>query len=137
MPLRPCVKIRIIFSTNPPASARLDEARLNPRAVEPLCAVATIALRRGRPVEERAAILRALERQPDSVFAWVKLMTFEYLRGNTRALRRASLRALALDPRNPGLIGLARRAQSALFPPEESATATGSPLPTRVPVTTP
>jgi hypothetical protein len=110
-------------------------ARLNPLAVEPLFAVATIAHRRGRLDQERDADLRALERQPDNEFAWVRLSTFEFLRANPRALRRASQRALELDPRNPALLGLARRAEAALAPSEESATATGSPLPTRVPVT--
>ena len=109
-------------------------ARLNPLAVDPLFAVATIANRRGRPDEERSALLRALERQPENVVAWVRLATFEVLRGDRRAGRRATLRALELDPLNPGLRGLAERTANALTPPQDSATATGAPLPTEVPL---
>ena len=107
-------------------------ARLNPLAVEPLFAVATIARRRGREADEREALLRALERQPDSVAVWVKLAAFSFVRGDARGVRRASRRALKLDPRNPGLFDLARRADAGVAPPNESATATGSPLPTAV-----
>jgi hypothetical protein len=107
-------------------------ARLNPLAIEPLFAVATIADRRERPQDERDALLRAVERQPESVFAWVRLAAFELLRGEPRAGRRATLRALELDPRNPALINLAARTAGALTPPERSATATGAPLPTEV-----
>jgi hypothetical protein len=44
------------------------------------------------------------------------------------------LRALELDPRNTGLISLASRLAGGLVPPEDSATATGAPLPTEVPL---
>jgi O-antigen ligase len=104
-------------------------ARLNPVAVEPLFAASTIAVRRGRRDEARAAIVRALERQPDSLEAWMRLAQFEFERGDRSGLRRAAQRALELDPLNPGTIVLARRAQSGSAPPGESATATGSPLP--------
>ncbi|HVL95198.1 MAG TPA: O-antigen ligase family protein [Solirubrobacteraceae bacterium] len=112
-------------------------ARLNPLSVEPLLAAATIAVRRGRREEARALVLRALRRQPDNLDAWVQLAAFEFERGDRAGLRRASQRALELDPRNPGLIALAQRAQSNSAPPNESATATGSPLPTQVPITEP
>ena len=51
------------------------------------------------------------------------------------ALRRAAERALELDPLNPAAFALARRAQQALIAASESATATGSPIPTQVPIT--
>ncbi len=110
-------------------------ADLNPLAVEPLFAAASIAERRGRVDETRGHLLRALERQPDSVDAWLRLARVEgVLRGDRAGLRRAAQRALELDPLNPETIALARGAEQVLLPPAESATATGSPLPTQVPV---
>lgn len=112
-------------------------ARLNPLAVEPLVAAAAIAQRRDRIPEARRQILRAIERQPESFDAWLQLARIEFVRLDRAGLRRAAGRALALDPLSPQAAALARRAQSSAALPEESATATGSPLPQQVPVTTP
>jgi tetratricopeptide (TPR) repeat protein len=108
-------------------------AKLNPLAVEPLFAAASIAERRGRVDEARRAILRALERQPDNVDAWFRLTRIEFTRLDRAGVRRASQRALELDPLNPVAFALARRAQQAGAPPGESATATGTPLPAAAP----
>jgi hypothetical protein len=120
-----------------PSEARLAGAaadaelasRLNPLAVEPLFAAATIAERRGRTDDARARLLEALGRQPYSVDAWFRLVRLDFGRLDRAALIRESERALELDPVNPATIGLARRAQASSALPEESATATGSPLP--------
>jgi tetratricopeptide (TPR) repeat protein len=113
-------------------------AKLNPLAVEPLFAGASIAERRGNVGETRRQLLRALQRQPDNVEAWLRLARVDgVLRLDRAGLRRASERALELDPLNPAVFALARRAEQALVGPNESATATGSPLPKQVPVTDP
>jgi tetratricopeptide (TPR) repeat protein len=120
------------------AASRAELAsRLNPLAVEPLFAVATIAERRGRADEARSALLRALRKQPHNVEGWVRLLRLDFTRLDRSALRRSAIRALELDPANPGTIALARRAWSTAAFPFESATATGSPLPTQVPITDP
>jgi len=112
-------------------------ARLNPLAVEPLIAAASIAQRRDRIPEARMQILRAVERQPENYEAWLQLARIEFVRQDRAGLRRAAGRALELDPLSPQAAALARRAQANAALPEESATATGSPLPQQVPVTTP
>jgi O-antigen ligase len=109
-------------------------ADLNPLAVEPLFAAASIAERRGRTEELRRHLLLALERQPDNAEGWIRLARVEgVLRLDRAGLRRAAQRALELDPLNPETLALARRAQQAAIAPGESATATGSPLPRQVP----
>jgi tetratricopeptide (TPR) repeat protein len=108
-------------------------SKLNPLAVEPLFAAASIAERRRRIDAARREILRALDRQPDNVEAWFRLTRIEFTRLDRAGVRRAAQRALELDPLNPVAFALARRAQQAAAPPEESATATGSPLPTTLP----
>jgi hypothetical protein len=110
-------------------------ARLNPLAVEPLFAAASIAERRGSLDGARRELLRALERQPDNVSAWYRLIRVDFVRQDRRSLLRATTRALELDPKNPIAAVLAVRAQGAVTPANESATATGSPLPTQVPAT--
>jgi hypothetical protein len=112
-------------------------SRLNPLAVEPLFAAATIAERRGRLDEARARLVEALQRQPDSVDGWIRLARVDFARLDRAAVRRDTLRALQADPLNPATVALARRAQSNSALPSESGTATGSPLPTQVPATTP
>lgn len=116
------------------ASAQLA-SQLNPLAVEPLFAAATIAERRGRLDEARARLTDALRRQPDSVDGWIRLARVDFARLDRAAVRRDTLRALGIDPLNPATIALARRAQANSALPSESPSATGSPLPTQVPVT--
>lgn len=104
-------------------------ARLNPVAVAPLFALATVAERLGDLGQARRQIVRAIERQPESADAWARLVRLEIATGNRPALARAARRLLELDPVSPANRSLARRAQAALTPAEGSATATGSPLP--------
>ncbi len=111
------------------AAVRADIAvRLNPLAVEPLFAAASVAERRGRYEEARRYLLRAAERQPDSVDAWTRLVRFSFARQDPVTLRRAALEALALDPIGRRTLDLARRAVGGFASPAQSATATGTPL---------
>ena len=113
-------------------------ASLNPLAIEPLLVAASIAERRGRIDLARDALVRAIERQPEDVSAWVRLARLDALiRLDREGGRRATLRALELDPINPGTLALAQLAQRGSVPPNESATATGSPLPKQIPITEP
>ena len=108
-------------------------ASLNPLAVEPLFAAASIAERRGRLDEARRLLLRAAERQPDNADPWFRLLRIDLARLDRASLRRAAQRVVELDPLNPVAFAAARNAEAAAAPPEESATATGAPLPTTVP----
>jgi hypothetical protein len=123
-------------------------ASLNPLSVEPLLVAATVAENRGRLAatdaerqarlaEARRLLVRAIERQPEDVGSWVRLIRLDFARQDRAGVRRATLRALELDPLNPGTIAFAQTAQRASVPPNESATATGSPLPKQVPITEP
>jgi hypothetical protein len=104
-------------------------ARLDPTAVRPLLAQATIASARERPLEARAFLLEAVERQPSSVTAWLRLSELALQLADREGARRAVLRALALDPADRALARRARSLQAVVTPPEASATATGTPLP--------
>jgi len=112
------------------AAARDAEraARLDPTAVRPLFAAASIADRRGRLLEARDRLLGAVERQPASVQGWVRLSALALRLADRQGALRAMDRALALDPGNTGLLAAARRLQAAAAPPSASATATGTPL---------
>ena len=112
-------------------------ARLNPLAADPLVAAADIAERRKRLEEARAYLLQAVRREPYDSDAWVNLIRAEFLRGDRAGTRRTSVEALALDPIGAQAIGLAYRARQNSVLPGESGSATGSPLPTQVPVTVP
>jgi hypothetical protein len=112
-------------------------ARLFPVAVEPLFATASIARRIGDLEQSRRQLFRAVERQPESSGAWARLVRIELLRGDRPSIERSARRMLALDPRDPKVLALAAQASAALQRPEGSATATGSPLPQRVPVAPP
>lgn len=104
-------------------------ARLFPVSVEPLFATASIAQRIGDVPQARRQVFRAIDRQPESSEAWARLVRIELVRGDLPGLERAARRLVTLDPRDPGTLDLAGRAQAALTLPEGSPTATGSPLP--------
>src|SRR5204863_1114826 len=93
-------------------------ARLNPLSVQPLLAASAIAERRGRREDARGYVLRALRRQPYSVDGWIRLAQLEFERGDRAGVRRASERAVELDPRNLATIVLAARAQANSALPE-------------------
>lgn len=115
------------------AAAKADlAARLDPLSIEPLLVSATIAQRRGRDLEARNDLLKAVRRQPDSSRAWFELGALALPLADRQGFVKATARALELDPHNPLLRTLAFRAISFATPPGESATATGTPLPAAV-----
>jgi len=108
-------------------------AQLDPLSPAPLFASYAIALQRGRTVEAREFLLQAAQRAPNDVDVWTRLATVAFLVADRDGYRQASLRALALDPRNARLRRAASRAVAFVAPPNASATATGTPLPTQQP----
>jgi hypothetical protein len=114
------------------AAAEADvAARLDPLSPDPLFASYAIALQRGRTVEARSLLLDAAKRAPNDVRVWTRLAAVALLVADRDGYRQASLRALSLDPRDPRLRRAASRAVAFVAPPDASATATGTPLPTR------
>ncbi|HEX8123764.1 MAG TPA: O-antigen ligase family protein [Solirubrobacteraceae bacterium] len=103
-------------------------ARLDPLAVRPLLAAASIAEARGRTLEARRDLLDAVEREPWSTEAWTRLARLALGLADREGARRAALRLLELDPANPRVIAFVRRAQGVAAPPEGSAGAVGTPL---------
>ena len=79
------------------ASASLA-SRLDPLSDAGLKLEATIALRRGHPVQARGDLLAAINRQPTDPEAWDNLAFVELTLGDTRAAIKATHRMLALDP---------------------------------------
>jgi hypothetical protein len=102
--------------------------RLDPLAVRPLFAAAAIAEGRGRLVDERHYLLRAVDRQPWSALAWLKLAQAALQLADRPGAAAAARRVLELDPASGAARSLATRAQALLTPPSGSATATGTPL---------
>jgi tetratricopeptide (TPR) repeat protein len=103
-------------------------ASLDPLAVRPLLAAASIAEARGRVLEAREHLLEAVDRAPWSAEAWGRLARLALGLADREGARRAALRLLELDPGNPNVIAFVRRAQGVATPPEASGTATGTPL---------
>lgn len=104
-------------------------ARLNPLAVRPLFVAASIAEGRGRLLDARRYLLQAARRQPQNAGVWFQLAGVALQLADREGFAHASLRALELDPENPGARALALRGQALVAPPELSATAVGTPLP--------
>jgi hypothetical protein len=107
----------------------LVAADLDPTAVRPLFVAAAIAEGRGRLVDARRYLLQAVDRQPSSSVAWLKLAQIAFELVDRRGTQSAARRALALDPASGPLRAIAQRAEAFLAPPSASATATGTPLP--------
>jgi O-antigen ligase len=103
--------------------------RLNPLAVEPLFAAAAIAQRRDRLLEQRRLLLDAVDRQPSSAGAWARLVVVAMALNDRAGAIAAANRALELDPHNRDLREFALDAQSFSALPNDSPTATGTPLP--------
>jgi hypothetical protein len=104
-------------------------ARLDPLAVRPLLAAASIAEGRRRPLEARDHLLDAVERDPYSLAAWTRLARLAVTLADRRGAQRASRELLELDPGDDGVRELVRSLQAVAAPPEGSPTATGTPLP--------
>lgn len=113
------------------AAARDAElaARLNPIAADPLLTLASIDRARGRPLDARAAVVRAVRREPSDAESWRTLMQLDFERRDDRALRAEAGRALALNPRDRVMKGLVLGLLLLRTPPNDSATAVGTPLP--------
>ncbi|MGI8622594.1 MAG: O-antigen ligase family protein, partial [Solirubrobacteraceae bacterium] len=111
------------------AAAEADlAARLDPLALRPLLASATIARRRGRLLEARRFLLEAVARQPESAEAWLNLAGSAFELADRVGFERAALRALTLDPRSARARGVALAAVAFRTPPGVSATAGATPL---------
>jgi hypothetical protein len=129
---------RAIDLSGPRASSgRLQEAaddaelaaRLNPLADEPLLAAASIAERQGDSRAARRQLLRAIAREPKSVNARYELARFDAVRRNLSLVRRTLTDAVGLDPRGTLAFKLAAGVDTLVALPNDSATATGTPLP--------
>ena len=89
---------------------RLDLARrLNPLSDEPDVSTAIIAQRMQDPSRERAAWLRALERNPDNWYAMLKLSLLDLSAGKRRAALRRVAAARQLNPLEPIIVLVQRR----------------------------
>jgi hypothetical protein len=112
------------------AAARAElAARLDPLSPAPLFVAASIAQGRGRLLEAREHLLEAVDRQPYSAEAWLRLSQIALALADFKGFADAAQRVLENDPSAGTSQGLVRRVQVALTPPAASATATGTPLP--------
>jgi hypothetical protein len=105
-------------------------ARLNPLAVQPLLDAAVIADRRLLRVAERDYLLRAVARAPYDAVPWDQLAYVAVALGDRAGLLSSVHQALAVDPIGSQSLILAATAEPYLALPQNSATATGTPLPT-------
>jgi hypothetical protein len=103
-------------------------ARLNPLAVQPLLDAAVIADRRLLRLAERAYLLRAVQRAPYDARPWDQLAYVAVTLGDRTGLLSAVHQALAVDPIGSQSLILAATAEPYLALPQNSATATGTPL---------
>jgi hypothetical protein len=111
------------------AAAQADLAsRLDPTAVRALLAAAAIEQGRGRLLDARRYLLKAVHRQPYSSAAWERLLRLTLATADRPGAQAAARRLLTLDPIGSGAQALA--GQLALFsvPSGSSPTATGTPL---------
>jgi O-antigen ligase len=111
------------------AAARADLAsRLDPTAVRSLLAAAAIEQGRGRLLDAKRYLLKAVHRQPYSSAAWERLLRLTLQTADRPGAQAAGRRLLALDPIGTGARALA--GQLALFRSTtgSSPTATGTPL---------
>ncbi|HWH10422.1 MAG TPA: O-antigen ligase family protein [Solirubrobacteraceae bacterium] len=111
------------------AAATADlAARLDPLDDVPLIDAGIIADRRGLLLTERTYLLRAAARSPYDAAPWVRLAYVATELGDRAGLLAASARALSLDPIGTPSLGLAITSEAFIALPQDSATATGTPL---------
>ncbi|HEX8155773.1 MAG TPA: O-antigen ligase family protein [Solirubrobacteraceae bacterium] len=111
------------------AAAQAELAsRLDPTAVRPLLAAAAIAQGRGRLLDARRYLLRAVDRQPYSAIAWERLLRLALTMVDRPGAKAAVDRLLELDPVGSGARALAGRLVLFSAPAASSPTATGTPL---------
>ena len=101
-------------------------SRLNPFAVQPPSAAASIAQRSGQPAKAARLLSEAVRRQPDNPLMWFRLAGFQRQLNDSPAALRSIAMVRALDPYH-SLVGLLR--SDTVFDERSSATATGTPLP--------
>ena len=112
------------------AEASADLAsRLDPLSDAGLTAAASISVYLGHPAEARSDLVAAVRRDPSDELAWEQLAALELSLRDVRATRQATERVLQLDPH--GAIGRQLMLDLAELstPPNNSATATSTPLP--------
>jgi hypothetical protein len=120
------------------AAAQADlAARLDPTAVRALLAAAAIEQGRGRLLDARGYLLRAVRRQPYSSAAWERLLRFALATADRPGAQAATRRLLELDPRGTPSRVLAGRLVLFRAPAASSPTATGTPLSPAYPVALP
>jgi len=104
-------------------------SRLDPLSDQGLTAAASISVYLHNPAQARADLLQAVRRDPSDELAWEQLAALELNVRDVRATRQATERVLQLDPR--GAIGrqLTLYLEELVTPPNDSATATSTPLP--------
>jgi tetratricopeptide (TPR) repeat protein len=79
----------------------------NPLAVDPLFKLAIVEEQAGhRQIQARAALEQAVRLQPANPDPWIQLAQFELRAGQPMAAETASRRAVYLDPRSSGPIGV-------------------------------
>ncbi|MDQ6807405.1 MAG: O-antigen ligase family protein [Actinomycetota bacterium] len=103
--------------------------RLDPLSDEGLRAAASISLYLGRPAQAQTYLLRAVRTEPSDELAWEQLADLELQLLDVRAMRQAVQRILELDPRGVAGHQRALELQALSTPPNDSATATSTPLP--------
>ena len=104
--------------------------RLDPFAVEPLFAQASIAERGNQPKAAAALLVEAVERQPDNPATWTRLARFQVLLDDSGGRPDArSSRPRQLDPAAFAVYSLLPFAR---YDERRSASATGTPLPLEV-----
>lgn len=106
-------------------------SRLDPVSDAGLTAEASIAVRLGESNLARTYLLEALRRNPSDELAWEQLAALELKLGDVGAMRQATKRVLELDPRGADGRQLVLNLTELSTPPNDSATATSTPLPTR------
>ncbi|MDX6680695.1 MAG: hypothetical protein QOG94_734 [Solirubrobacteraceae bacterium] len=103
-------------------------ARLDPTAIRSLLAAADLAQNRGRLLDARRYLLRAVDRQPYSVTAWRRVMELALDMADRGGARAAARRLLELDPIGTATLAVVGRLVLFSVPASGSATATGTPL---------
>jgi hypothetical protein len=104
-------------------------SRLDPLSDEGLKAAASISVFLRQPDQARAYLLQAVRRDPSDELAWEQLAALELGLRDARATRQATQRVLQLDPRGPIGRQLTLDLEELITPPNNSATATSTPLP--------
>ncbi|HUR84546.1 MAG TPA: O-antigen ligase family protein [Solirubrobacteraceae bacterium] len=111
------------------AAAEADlAARLDPTAVRSLLAAAAIEQGRGRLLDAKRYLLKAVERQPYSSAAWERLLRLALSTADRPGAQAATRRLLALDPLGESARSLGNRLTLFRVPSGSSPTATGTPL---------